>query len=214
MKVGIFGTGDVGRTLANAFLSLGHEVKMGAREAANVKAAQWAKEAGAKAGAGTFSDAAKFGEVIVLATLGSGTESAIRMAGPENLNGKLVLDTTNPLDFSKGMPPSLFVGTTDSLGERIQRAAPGAHVVKCFNTVGNALMFRPKLKGGPGDMFICGNHEGARKRTAALLADFGWNAVDIGGIEGSRYLEPMCLTWVLHGMRAGTWNHAFKFITT
>lgn len=214
MKVGVLGTGDVGRALANAFIALGHEVRMGAREAANPKAAAWAREAGKKAGAGTFADAAKFADLIVIATLGEGTISALNMAGAANFKGKIVLDTTNPLDHSKGMPPKLFVGHTDSLGEMVQRALPGAHVVKCFNTVGNALMFRPKLQGGPGDMFIAGNDEAAKQKVKTLLSDFGWNTADIGGIEGARYLEPMCLTWVLHGIKSGGWNHAFKFVRT
>lgn len=212
MKIGILGTGDVGKALGNAFLKLGHDVKMGSREANNPKALEWAKAAGKGASAGTFADAAKFGEVVVLATLGSATENAIKLAGPENLKGKLVIDTTNPLDFSKGMPPTMFVGTTDSLGERIQRAAPGAHVVKAFNTVGNAHMFKPDFKGGPPDMFICGDNEDAKKKMSAILKEFGWGVVDIGGISGSRYLEPMCLTWVLYGVKSGGWNHAFKLL--
>ena len=212
MKIGILGTGDVGKALGNAFLKLGHEVKMGSREANNPKAVEWARGAGKGASYGTFADAAKFGEGVVLATLGSATENAIKLAGPENLTGKLVVDTTNPLDFSKGMPPTMFVGTTDSLGERIQRAAPGAHVVKAFNTVGNAHMLKPDFKGGPPDMFICGDNEEAKKRMSAILKDFGWGVVDIGGISASRWLEPMCLTWVLYGIKSGSWNHAFKLL--
>ncbi len=212
MKIGILGTGDVGKALGNAFLKLGHEVKMGSREANNPKALEWAKGAGKGASSGTFADAAKFGEWLVLATLGSAAENVVKLAGLENLKGKLVIDTTNPLDFSKGMPPSMFVGTTDSLGERIQRAAPGAHVVKAFNTVGNAHMFKPDFPGGPPDMFICGDNEDAKKKMSALLKDFGWGVVDIGGISGSRWLEPMCLTWVLHGIKSNSWNHAFKLL--
>jgi len=214
MKVGVLGTGVVGRALGSAFIALGHEVKMGAREAGNAKAAEWAGSAGKGASAGTFAEAAESGELIVIATLGEGTISALDMAGPEKLKGKIVLDTTNPLDHSAGMPPKLFVGHKDSLGEMVQRALPGARVVKCFNTVGNALMFRPKLQGGPADMFIAGNDEGAKQKVKALLKDFGWNTADIGGIEGSRYLEPMCLAWVLHGIKSGSWNHAFKFVRT
>ena len=212
MKIGILGTGDVGKALGHAFVKLGHEVQMGSRKAGNEKAAQWVNAAGKKASSGTFAEAAKFGEIVVLATLGEASENAIKLAGPENLKGKLVIDTTNPLDFSKGMPPSMFVGTTDSLGERIQRAAPGAHVVKAFNTVGNAHMFKPDFPGGPPDMFICGDSEDAKKKMSALLKDFGWGVVDIGGISSSRWLEPMCLTWVLHGIKSNSWNHAFKLL--
>jgi 8-hydroxy-5-deazaflavin:NADPH oxidoreductase len=212
MKIGILGTGEVGKAIAKGFIALGHEVKMGAREAGNPKAQAWAKEAGAKASAGTFADAAAFGEVVVLATLGAANKSALEQAGPDKLKGKLVIDTTNPLDFSKGMPPGLLVSGNDSGGEQVQRQLPGAKVVKAFNIVGNTLMFRPELPGGPPDMLIAGNDEGAKKKTAEILEDFGWPTVDLGGIEASRYLEAMCIVWVLYGARTGGWNHAFKML--
>ncbi|HZF55708.1 MAG TPA: NAD(P)-binding domain-containing protein [Polyangiaceae bacterium] len=211
MKIGILGTGDVGKALGKGFLALGHEVKMGGREASNEKAAAWVKESGERASQGTFGDAAGFGEIIVLATLGVGTESAIKMAGAEKFSGKVVIDTTNPLDFSKG-GPALAVGFSDSGGEQIQRLIPDAHVVKAFNTVGNALMFKPDLPGGPPDMFICGNSDDAKKRVGEICTDFGWGVVDLGGIEASRYLEPMCLAWVLYGIRSKNWGHAFKLL--
>lgn len=185
---------------------------MGSRTAGNEKAISWVKAAGPKAKEGTFADAAAFGDVIVLATLGIGTEDAVKMAGADRLRGKIIVDATNPLDFSGGMPPKLFVGHTDSLGERVQRLAPDAHVVKCFNTVGNAAMFRPNHVGGPPTMFICGNSDDAKKTVGEILKDFGWETADIGGIEGSRYLEPLCLVWVLYGARNGVWSHAFKLL--
>jgi predicted dinucleotide-binding enzyme len=212
MKIGVLGTGDVGRALGNAFLALGHEVKMGSRAAGGQKAVAWARAAGPKASQGTFADAARFGELIVLATLGAAAEAALGAAGLANFDGKIVIDTTNPLEVGRGFPPKMFVGHTDSLGERIQRLVPGAQVVKAFNTVGNAHMFKPQFPGGPPDMFVCGNDEGAKAEVAALLHEFGWGVVDIGGIEGSRHLEPMCLVWVLYGARTGTWNHAFKLL--
>lgn len=212
MNVGILGTGDVGKALGRAFVALGHEVKMGARDARNEKALAWAQEVGAKGSVGTFGDAASFGEVVVLATLGVANESAITMAGPDHFRGKLLIDTTNPLDFSGGMPPKLAVSGNDSGGERVQRLLPDAHVVKAFNTVGNAFMFRPDFPGGPPDMFICGNHDDAKAKAAAILKDFGWGVVDVGGIESSRYLEAMCLVWVLSAMRMGNWNKAFKLL--
>lgn len=212
-KVGILGTGDVGRVLASGFISRGHEVRIGAREASNEKAAKWAKEAGPKASAGTFADAAGFGGIVVLATLWSGTKSALDMAGPDSLAGKVVIDATNPLDFSHGMPPRLALGHTDSGGEQVQRWLPKAHVVKCFNIVGNTLMVDPKLPGGPPDMWIAGNDEGAKRKVGEVLHDFGWpDPLDAGGIEGSRLLEPMCILWVLYGARTGTWGHAFKML--
>jgi 8-hydroxy-5-deazaflavin:NADPH oxidoreductase len=211
MKIGVLGTGDVGKALGKAFLALGHEVKMGAREATNEKATAWAKEMGGKASNGTFGDAVDFADIVVLATLGVANESVLRMAGVERFAGKLVIDTTNPLDFSKGYP-ALAVGHTDSGGEQVQRLIPDAHVVKAWNTVGNTLMFKPELAGGPPDMFICGNNEDAKKRVSDILVDFGWGVVDLGGIEASRYLEPLCLTWVLYGLKAKTWGHAFKLL--
>lgn len=212
MKIGVLGTGDVGQRLASAFITLGNDVKMGSRDANNPKAQAWATSAGSRASTGTFAQAAEFGDLVVLATLGAAAETAIDLAGPDTLAGKVVIDATNPLKFAENAPPSLFVGHTDSLGERVQRAAPKARVVKAFNSVGNAHFFKPDFPGGPPDMFICGNDEGAKKTVTGILRDFGWPAVDIGGIEGSRVLEPLCILWVLYGIRTGTFNHAFKLL--
>lgn len=211
MRIAILGSGDVGKSLGKAFISLGHEVKMGSREAGNQKAAAWAAEMGGKASSGTFADAAEFGELVVLATLGAANPNVLEAIGPERLRGKVLIDTTNPLDFSGGAL-KLSVGHTDSGGEQVQRLAPGALVVKAFNTVGHQHMFKPSIPGGPPDMFICGDDDGARKQVGAILKDFGWGVVDMGGIEASRLLEPMCIVWVHHGMRSGTWNHAFKLL--
>jgi predicted dinucleotide-binding enzyme len=212
MKVGILGTGDVGKALGRAFIALGHEVKMGAREATNDKALAFVAEQGGKATAGTFAEAARFGDMVVLATLGMANASVLDRIGPEILRGKVVIDATNPLDFSKGVPPTLGISGQDSGGEQVQRLIPGALVVKAFNIVGNAHMFRPEFPGGTPDMLICGNDEGAKKKVAELLTAFGWNSVDLGGIEVSRYLEAMCVVWVLYGARTGSWNHAFKML--
>jgi len=212
MKIGILGTGDVGRALGRGFVTLGHEVEMGSRSATNEDALAWAREMGKQASAGTFADAAAFSEIAVLATLGVANEAVLESAGPERLRGKVVIDATNPLDFSGGMPPKLAVAGDDSGGERVQRQLPGAHVVKAFNTVGNALMFRPELPGGPPDMFIAGDDADAKRTVGAILDDFGWGVVDIGGIEGSRYLEAMCMAWVLAGVHGGNWNQAFKLL--
>jgi predicted dinucleotide-binding enzyme len=213
MRIGVLGTGDVGRALAKGFVALGHEVKMGSRSATNDKALAWAKAMGPKASTGTFADAASFGEVVVLATLGVANEEALRSAGAERLRGKVVIDATNPLDFSGGVPPKLAIAGNDSAGERVQKLLPGAHVVKAFNIVGNPFMFRPELPGGPPDMFIAGNDEGAKKTVTGILKDFGWGAVyDLGGIESSRYLEAMCMVWVLSAARDGNWNQAFKLL--
>lgn len=210
MNVGILGSGDVARALAKGFLGLGHPVKLGSRDPKKLD--EWLKTAGERASTGTFAETARFGDLIIIATLGTGTEQAIQMAGPENFKGKVVIDTTNPLDFSGGMPPKLFVGHTDSLGERVQRWLPGARVVKAFNTVGNALMVNPKMPGGPPDMFIGGNDDDAKKLVTQICDAFGWGVIDLGGIDASRHLEPMCIVWVLHGARTGGWMHAFKML--
>jgi predicted dinucleotide-binding enzyme len=212
MKVGIFGTGDVGRVLGSAMITLGHDVKMGSRESSNPKMQEWIRKSGSKASGGTFADAAKFGELIFLCTLWSGTENALQMAGPENFHNKIVIDATNPLIFPPNEPPKLALGHTDSGGEQIQRWLPGAKVVKAFNTVGNAHMFKPNFPGGPPTMFYCGNDAAAKKVVADLLTEFGWETLDTGGIDGSRLLEPMCILWVKYGITTGTWNHAFKLL--
>jgi 8-hydroxy-5-deazaflavin:NADPH oxidoreductase len=207
-RVGVLGSGDVGRVLAGGFAGAGHDVMIGSRSPQ--KLADWAASHD-NVSSGSFEETARFGDVIVLATLGVATLEAIDIAGRDNFSKKVVIDTTNPLDFSGG-PPRLSVGHTDSLGERVQSAIPAARVVKAFNTVGNAHMIEPKFPGGPPDMFICGNDGEAKKTVAGICADFGWGVIDIGGIDASRHLEPMCIVWVMHGVLSGGWNHAFKML--
>ncbi len=189
-------------------------MKLGGRDAKNEKAEAWVKENGAKASAGTFADAAKHGEIIVIATLWTGTKLAIDAAGADRFAGKLVIDATDPIDFSGGGPKLAVEFCTDSGGETVQRWLPKAHVVKCFNIVGHNLMVDPKIEGGPPDMWIAGNDEGAKKKVAEILHDFGWGPpLDTGGIEGARLLEPMCILWVNYGVRTGKWaGHAFKLL--
>jgi predicted dinucleotide-binding enzyme len=212
MKVGILGSGEVGQALGDGFVSRGHDVKLGAREATNEKITKWAAKHGKKASAGTFRDAAAFGEIVVVATLWSGTESALRLAGIENFKGKVVFDVTNPLLFEPNQPPKLALGHTDSGGEQVQRWLPGARVVKVFNIVGNKHMVDPKFPGGPPTMFLCGNDPSARAAAADVCKAFGWETVDLGGIEGARLLEPMCILWVQYGAVTNSWNHAFKLL--
>jgi 8-hydroxy-5-deazaflavin:NADPH oxidoreductase len=212
VNVGILGSGDVGQALGRGFLTLEHRVMLGSREAENPKGIAWAKQSGARATHGSFAQAARFGEIVVLATLGLATENALRLAGPEHFSGKLVLDATNPLDFSRGMPPVLAGGVGDSAGEKHQRLLPNAHVVKAFNTTGNALFFRPQLPGGPPSMFICGNDAGAKKQAGQICKDFGWEVVDVGPIASAHYLEAMCLVWVLAGSASNNWHQAFKLL--
>jgi len=213
MKVGILGSGDVAKTLGNGFVTLGHEVRLGSRTAGHAGAAAWASGTGGKGSTGTFAEAAAFGEVIVLATLGVATPEAIRLAGAKHFDGKVVIDATNPLDFSAPGAPSLAVGPGTSQGEINQKAIPKAHVVKAFNTTGNANFFRPRFANGPPDMFICGNDDSAKKKVEQILYDFGWSSViDIGGIEGSRELESLCILWVKSAMKLGNFRVAFRLL--
>jgi predicted dinucleotide-binding enzyme len=209
MKVGILGSSDVGKSFARAFGALGHEVVIGSRSPE--KLSDFVSGEGDRVTNGTFEDAARSGDLIVLATHGMATEEALTMAGKSNFDHKVVIDATNPLDQSGGVP-RLAIGFTDSLGEQIQRSIPNARVVKAFNTVGNPLFFKPDLPGGPPDMFIGGNDADAKKLVSQVCEAFGWGVIDLGGIEASRYLEPMCMAWVLHGVISGTWMHAFKML--
>jgi predicted dinucleotide-binding enzyme len=212
MRIGVLGSGVVGRALGSGFAAHGHPVMMGTREPKQDSVQAWVKAAGAAASAGTFADAAAFSEVAVLATAWAGTESALAMAGPSRLDGKVVIDVTNPLDFSQGVPPRLSVAGNDSGGESVQRWLPGARVVKAFNIAGNAHMVHPEFPGGPPDMFMCGNDEAAKGTVAGLLASFGWGVIDSGGIASSRYLEAMAMVWILHYFKTGSGGHAFKML--
>lgn len=209
-KVGILGSGDVGQTLGRGFARKGWDVMLGTRDAS--KLAEWQAET--KQRVGSFADAARHGEVVVVALSGAGAEAALDLAGPASFAGKLVLDTTNPLDFSEGNVPGLFVGTTDSLGERIQRKLPQAKVVKCFNTVSNGQMVDPDYKEGTPPMLIAGNDADAKERTEALLRELGWpGALDVGGIDGARWLEALVPLWVRVAVaKGGAWEHAFKSV--
>jgi predicted dinucleotide-binding enzyme len=211
-KIGILGSGDVGQSLGRGFAALGHQVKIGSRDAKNETLKAWVDKTGANASQGTFADAAKFGEVLVLATLWPGTLPAIELAGKESFKGKVLIDATNPLKIEGGRPTGLALGHTDSGGEQVQRWLPEAKVVKAFNSVGHAHMFKPDFPGGPPDMFFAGNDEGAKRTVSELLSAFGWNAVDIGGIDGARLLEPLCWLWVTYAFRTGGWNHALKML--
>jgi len=205
------GSGVVGQALGSGFASRGHEVMIGSRNPGSDKLKAWVTKAGKKGSTGTFAQAAAFGTTLVLATLGGAAEEAIDLAGPSNFQGKLLIDVTNPLDFSKGMPPGLLFGTTDSLGERIQRKLPGAKVVKCFNTVGNSHMVDPTYRDL--EMLICGNDKAAKDAVRKILAEFGWKgAIDVGGIEGARWLEALVPLWVRVGIALNNWNNVFKVL--
>jgi 8-hydroxy-5-deazaflavin:NADPH oxidoreductase len=199
MKIGILGSGQVGQALARGYRQHGHEVRIGSRQP---------DVAGLPTGAPA--EVVGQADLVVLAVLGTAAVDVVRGVAPQ-LDGKVLIDTTNPLDFSTGAP-RLFVGHEDSLGEQVQRAAPGARVVKAYNTVGNTLMVDPQLPGGPPTMFIGGDDEQAKSVVTQLLADTGWDVADLGGIQASRYLEPLCMAWVAYGARTGTWQHAFRLL--
>ncbi|MGD0729419.1 MAG: NADPH-dependent F420 reductase [Candidatus Micrarchaeaceae archaeon] len=212
MKIGIIGSGDVGKALASGFAALGNEVVIGSRDPNNEKIKTAVEKMGKLACSGTFEEAAKFGDIIVIATLWVGTENAIKLADQKNFSGKIVIDVTNPLDFSEGAP-KLMLGHNNSAGEQVQKWLPESHVVKAFNIVGNAHMFKPEFKNGPPDMFYCGNDENAKKEIAKIIHEFGWaNAIDLGDIKSSRLLEPLAMVWITYGLRTSSWNHAFKLL--
>lgn len=210
MNVGIIGSGVVGQALGKGFASRGFGVMIGSRTPESEKLQAWVKKAGKNASAGTFPQAAAYGDILVLATLGSAAEDAVDLAGRDNFVGKVLIDATNPLEFNGGSV-GLFVGTSDSLGERIQRRLPKARVVKCFNTVGNSQMVNPKHKGG--EMLICGNDSAAKEQIARILKEFGWRgAIDVGGIDGARWLEAQVPLWVRAGAKLNTHDHIFAVL--
>ena len=206
MRIGILGTGTVAQTLGAKLVQLGHDVKLGSRTATNEKAAAWAKGQGARASHGTFADAAKFGEVLFNCTAGTASLDALKAAGAANLQGKILIDVANPLDFSQGMPPTLTVCNTDSLGEQIQRAFPGAKVVKTLNTVNCEVMVNPGLVPGAHDLFVSGNDADAKQAVTGYLRDwFGWKSViDLGDITTARGTEMLLAAWIRVLMALGT----------
>jgi predicted dinucleotide-binding enzyme len=180
-------------------VELGHEVTMGARDPYNATAAEWAAAAGEGASAGDFVAAAAAGELVVNATAGAHSPAALEQAGAGNLAGKVVLDISNPLDFSAGFPPRLSTPPGDSVAEQLQRAHPDARVVKALNTVNADVMVHPELVPGEHDTFLAGDDAGAKATVTELLAGFGWPAervVDLGGIQAARGLEAYVLFWV------------------
>lgn len=207
-KVGVLGSGDVGKVLASGFKKHGHDVRIGSRE--GNKLAAWSAEQGVAEG--TFGDVAAHGEVVVLAVAGRVAEELVRgLAGP--LAGKTVIDATNPISGPpvNGIVP-YFTRADESLMERLQKAAPAARFVKCFSSVGNAAMVNPGFEGGRPTMFIAGDSASAKAQVTGVLDQFGWDAEDVGGVEGARAIEPLCQLWCARGFTQGKWSHAFKLL--
>jgi len=213
-RVGVLGSGDVGRRLAVGFRGRGHDVMVGSRDPGKPELREWVSGEAAGVGIGTFAQAAAHGELLVLAVMGNAAGEAIAGAGPGNFTGKVVIDAMNPLDMSGGFPPKLSITGEDSLGERVQRALPGAKVVKAFNTIGSPYFVDPVFSEGRPTMLIAGDDEDAKRTVGDVLADFGWgDVVDIGGIDGSRELEAICIAWVKIGAARGSWDHGFRLLT-
>ncbi|MGV9264814.1 NADPH-dependent F420 reductase [Kitasatospora sp. NPDC003701] len=215
MRFGIIGTGQVGQTLADKLVALGHEVTLGSRSKDNEKAVAWARQAGPNGHQGTFADAAGFGPVVLNATGGTVALEALRAAGAERLAGKLLVDVSNPLVFSPGGEVTLDPVNTDSVGERIQREFPDARVVKALNTLTAPLMVDPGRLPGGHNLFIAGNDADAKAETVALLGEFGWPAesvIDLGDITGARAMEMMMPLWLRLMGAFGTteFNYSFK----
>ena len=210
MRVGILGSGDVGKALARGFVSRGHIVTIASREPG--KLAGFAREHPDKLSAATFEETALAGELVVLATAFSVAKNAIDLAGAKNFSGKVVIDVTNPLKFEDGKPPSLSVAGNDSAGESVQRWLPDANVVKAFNTVGHALFVDPHFPSGPPTMFVAGNDDRAKNIVEQIAESFGWSVVDAGTIQAARYLEAMAMLWITYSINNNNWQHAFKWL--
>jgi predicted dinucleotide-binding enzyme len=212
-RVGVLGTGPVGQQLAAGFQSRGYEVMIGSRDPGKAELREWLAGVGAGIEPGTFAETAAHGEMLVLAVLGDAAEQVIADAGREPFAAKVVIDAMNPLDFSGGFPPKLSISGEDSLGERVQRALPDAKVVKAFNIIGNTYFVDPTFNDGKPTMLIAGDDADAKRTVTELLTEFGWSdIIDIGGIEGSRELEAICIAWVKIGGVRGAWDHGFKLL--
>jgi predicted dinucleotide-binding enzyme len=211
MKVAVLGSGDVGKVLAGGIQRHGHDVVLGTREPAKV--ADWLAQH-PKARTASFAEAAKWGEVVLLAVKGTAAAEALRAAGSANLAGKVVIDATNPIADA---PPvngvvKFYTNLDESLMERLQREFANARFVKAFNSVGNRFFVNPQFPGGKPTMFICGNDEEAKRTVRGILDQFGWETADMGKVEAARAIEPLCMLWLIPGFLRNEWSHAFKLL--
>jgi hypothetical protein len=212
-KIGILGSGEVGQVLGSAFLSEGHEVMLGTRDKTKEAVVQWQKEH-PTARTGTFAETAGFGDIVVLAVLGSSAETVLEQTGFTPLRGKVILDTTNPIAPAPPVNGVLkyFTNLDESLMERLQQLVPTAKFVKAFSSVGNAYFYKPDFQGTKPTMFICGNDEEAKQTATAILDAFGWETADMGQAEAARAIEPLCMLWCIPGLSHNQWTHAFKLL--
>ena len=212
MKIGILGSGAVAKSLAGGFIAHGHEAMLGTRSREKLEA--WLGQ-NPKCAVGSFADAARFGELLVLAVKGTAAANALRAAGVTSLAGKLIIDATNPIADA---PPTngvlkFFTNLDESLMEQLQREFANARFVKAFNSVGSASMVHPTFKGGKPTMFICGNDEAAKKVVTGIVDAFGWETADMGAAESARAIEPLCMLWCIPGFLRQDWAHAFKLLS-
>lgn len=211
MNIGILGSGAVGDSLANGFLKYGYFVKRGSRQPHKMK--DWLNKAGSNASLGTFEEAAKFGDIVILCVKGTAAEEVVKLC-EKSIQGKVVMDTTNPIADA---PPTngvfkYFTTFDESLMERLQKIAPDAQFVKAFNSVGSGLMVNPDFQGVKPTMFICGNMDSAKAKVGEILSQFGWETQDMGKIEAARAIEPLCMLWCIPGLLSNQWSHAFKLL--
>lgn len=211
-KVGILGSGIVGKTLAAGFIKTGHDVMIGTSDPSKLR--DWLLKEGAGAQISSFEEVADHGDLLVLAVKGTAARAALDKAGALNINGKTIIDATNPISDA---PPAngvlqFFTSLDDSLMEQLQRAFPQAHFVKAFNSIGSAYMVNPDFGGEKPSMFICGNDGKAKEEVSEVLTQFGWETEDMGTAEAARAIEPLCMLWCIPGFLRGQWNHAFKLL--
>lgn len=211
MKIGILGSGNVAQVLGSGYLAKGHEVMLGTRDAS--KLAEWLKNGGERAYVGSFADAAKFGEIVFLSVHATAIDAVIELSGKTNFNGKTVIDLSNPMDFSDGVPPKFTATVGNSLGERVQRVLPEANVVKAFNSIGVAVMTDPKFGAETATHFIAGNSDEAKAEATKLIEELGWEVLDLGGIDQSFFLEALASLWVNYAFKTNNWNQAFKLLS-
>jgi predicted dinucleotide-binding enzyme len=211
MKIGILGSGVVGKALAKGFMKHGYDVMVGSRHPEKLE--DWKTEINTNLRTGDLSETASFGDVMVLATKGTAAADVIKLAGIDSLSGKTVLDTTNPIADAEPVNGVLkyFTSLNDSLMEQLQKLAPEVNFIKAFNSVGNAFMVDPQFESKP-TMFICGNNKEAKQEAEKILDQFGWEVEDMGSVEAARAIEPLCILWCIPGFLENRWTHAFKLL--
>lgn len=211
-KIGILGSGTVGQTLANGFLKYGYQVMIGTRDTS--KLSDWKNNAGQNAFVGSFAETALFGEMIVLAVKGNAAKDALNLAGTNNLTGKIIIDTTNPIADA---PPEngvlkFYTTLNNSQMETLQKEFPKAYFVKAFSNIGSHFMVNPDFGGVKPTMFICGNDEKSKAEVVKILELFGFDVADMGKAEAARAIEPLCILWCIPGLTENKWSHAFKLL--